>query len=317
MSSVGEHAKCACCHHQKALQLTEYLSWQMNDGSTNTHRCGILNAILFMLWGFFVGEIDQKITKFTKKWPDTLPAELPATRHPSNKTSPQILPTNQNDQSKCSYHFPHGHSQGDKQQGVLQTISHHWSDSLALSSTKVLFHSYSKKRDASAAERQKEAAICNCCILSPCVHRWGTLPGSVAMSYFMFPSACHFPPRSKGPHCHREAQPDEHGQAEHQRPDRVGAEPWPHPRLGLRTSPTVLCGYGALFETRAEKYVEKSYLLAENDSVLLVNRRCMPSCHIMAECLLLSKLLCPVVQPRRHSWGRTSLSGGRWSWWRS
>ena len=63
--------------------------------------------------------------------------------------------------------------------------------------------------------------------------------------------------RSQGPHRHREAQPDEHGQAEHQGPDRVGAKPGPNAGLRLRPAPAVLCGDGTLPQTWTEKYVEQ------------------------------------------------------------
>lgn len=60
--------------------------------------------------------------------------------------------------------------------------------------------------------------------------------------------------RSQGSHRHRAAQPDEHGQAEHQGPDRVRPQPRPHAGLGLRAAAAVLCGDGALSEARLEKY---------------------------------------------------------------
>lgn len=65
-------------------------------------------------------------------------------------------------------------------------------------------------------------------------------------------SACCFRPQR--PHRHREAEPDEHGQAEHQGSDRVGPEPGPDPGLGLRPPAAVLRGDGALPEARPERY---------------------------------------------------------------
>lgn len=62
--------------------------------------------------------------------------------------------------------------------------------------------------------------------------------------------------RSEGPHRHREAQLDEHGETEHQGPDRVRPQPGTHARLRLRSSPAVLRRDGTLSETRVEKYVK-------------------------------------------------------------
>lgn len=63
-----------------------------------------------------------------------------------------------------------------------------------------------------------------------------------------------FVSRSQRSHHHRKTQLDEHGQTEHQRPDRVGAQPRTHARLRLCTSAAVLRGDGALPEARLEKY---------------------------------------------------------------
>lgn len=71
-------------------------------------------------------------------------------------------------------------------------------------------------------------------------------------SSLLHPTSCF---RSKGSHCHRKAQLDEHGQTEHQRPDRVRSQPGTHARLRLCTAAAVLCRDGTLPQARLEKYV--------------------------------------------------------------
>uniref|UniRef100_A0A8C8HL01 RUN and FYVE domain-containing protein 2 n=1 Tax=Oncorhynchus tshawytscha TaxID=74940 RepID=A0A8C8HL01_ONCTS len=56
-------------------------------------------------------------------------------------------------------------------------------------------------------------------------------------------------PSSAGPYGNGESQPAEHGQAQHQRPDRVGPQFWTHPGLRLPSTPAVLRCHGALPQT--------------------------------------------------------------------